>query len=59
MEHILGVPQTNFSLDNATPVPVQHDIKQKLAKMQQDRCDVAEVNRADEDAGDFVWALSS
>jgi hypothetical protein len=57
MEHLLGVPQSKFStFDDSTPVPVQYDTNQQLAKIQGDRYDVVEADREDEEAGGFDWA---
>ena len=58
MESVLGVPQTKLSttFDNVMPVPVQYDTNQKLAKEQENRYDITEADREDEEAGGFDWA---
>jgi hypothetical protein len=57
MEHLLAVPQTKYStFDDSRPVPVQYNTNQQLSKIQDDRYNVAEADREDEEAGGFDWA---
>ncbi|OAX32047.1 hypothetical protein K503DRAFT_870363 [Rhizopogon vinicolor AM-OR11-026] len=44
------------TFDDSTAIPVQYDTNQQLAKIQEDRYNIVEADREDEEAGGFDWA---